>query len=415
MTTLCLTWSPGVLAVETVNLEKCLQIASEHNPQFKQFEENINRTKAVLNSKYGAFLPRLNVAANRIETSSTTQTLTATNSIAQLNLNANINLFNGFADKATLDIAKIEHRIALARLDEVNSELTYNVKVAYYEVLFAHENLRLLSEIRGRRQEQLDMIRLLFKGGREDQGSFLQAQAKFENATYELNQAERSLETSMQKLSYALGYSEPMNFQIDDQLVLKDYIQINVAELDNAVRAIPSYIILAEQVEVANTEITKVNAAWWPTLNLNGASGKAGNSFSNMDQDAWNFGVYLNIPIFQGGTRYYNSSTSYRLKASREHEFANKFNSLKVDLVSAYNDYKNNYQNIGVQEQFLQASKLRSEVMTSQYKSGLTTYTSWDLVQNEFVNYEKMKLLSLKNLMVSEANLRKVMGIGELK
>lgn len=400
-------------ALERLSLEKVLSIATENNPEYKRYKTELEQVKLNLKGSYGSFLPTVSLGVDEKKYSSDSQ-INQTGS-SQLSLDANINLFNGFQNKAEIDIAKINIKVAQEQLKVINASLTYSIKKAYYEVLYAKEYLQLLNKIKVRRKQQYDMINLRFQRGRENKGSYLQAQAKYKNSIFEFTQGGRLLETSLQRLSYTLGHSNSLQLTVSGTLKPNKPIVIDLNNLDMIVINIPEYTISSKNVSLASKEKSQANSAFWPRINLTGSVGRNGENFSHLDQSSWNVGINLKMPLFEGGSRFYKSSAAEKNVLSKKRAVENTYNKLKASVTASYNNYKNYLQNIKVQGQFLEASRLRAEVATSKYRSGLTVYTNWDLVQNEFINYEKSRLLSLRNLLLAEIELEKLMGHGDLK
>lgn len=389
------------------DLHRLFQLASEHNPEFNAQRADLRRAELMWKSKFSGYLPTLSLSAAENNAINESQQ-------DSVKLKAELNIFNGLKNKAEIDIEKLNVEASRETLRLTNAEVTKKIKDSYFEYLYAAELNELLKTIVKRRKNQEEMIFLRFKGGREDQGSYLQAKAKYQNAVYEFDKSARSIQANLETLALIVGVGTREIKITNDSL--KRFIQHReyIGDLDSSTRETPTYKIKELELQISDKQISAADSQFYPQLNVAGTLGKAGNRIDQINEDVWTTSLTLTLPIFSGGERYFNSKSQRVNKVIKQFNLQGSYNSIKKSLIGYYQAYFDAYEAINIRAEFLSASKMRSEVATSQYRSGLLNYTNWDLVQSELIENEKSTLSSYKTLLNEELILQNALGRGEL-
>lgn len=387
-------------------LKEYIDIALELNPSIKVSKIEIEIGRNQLKSEYTNFAPT--VSANA--TQSQSKVGESINDASNVGVSANLNIFNGFKDSTNIENSNINLKLLKLELKRKESDIRFKVKKAYFNYLSSNESFQLLSQIEKRRKKQLELIQLRYQGGREDQGSFLQAKAQYEKSTIEKVQAERQLKTYRKDLENALGRPLLENELPQGELI--SYIKDLPAVLfeENLVKAIPEYQLKALNYSVAKNNIKISNSEFSPTLDLQGSYNKGGDTFQELDTSSRSVSLVLSIPIFEGGKRFFDRSAAKLEKMKAEYQINEVFNELRASVVNEINNYQSSIENTKVKLKFFESSKVRSEIATSQYKSGIINYTNWDLVQGEYIENEKNVIVSRKSALVSKAQLDNLFG-----
>lgn len=399
-----------------ITLSDLLLIASENHPNYQNAKLEVEKAQLRYKAQMKAFLPSLSGRFQKSKSENSTDIGTNSFDRTELALQGELNLFNGFADKASLEIEDLNIKKAKTTLAQIASDINYGVSKSYYEYLYALDLVSMVEKIEKRRKQQMELLGLRFESGREDKGSYLQSKAKYLDAKFQVAQAKRELSEAKENLLLSLGKDDFDFSKITQKLtdLSPREVDLDIKRLDEIVKTIPSYLLSQFEIKIADEEITRTDAAFSPTLALSGSKGISGQD-DTLDEDSWSVGITLRIPLFEGGSRVYNSKFSRRNKTFYEYKLRQNFNELRMKLLSIYNDYMDAKENLSVQDEYFKALSLRVEVVNSQYQNGLMTYTNWDLVQSEYINYEKSKLASLKTFLVLRSELDNVRGMGELR
>ena len=202
-------------------------------------------------------------------------------------------------DQAKLQVAQAEASFVQARQD-----LILRVAQAYFDALYASENLTAVRANKEAIAQQLELAKKSFEVGTATITDTHEAQARFDLVIAQELAAESELEIRQQALRTLTGKEPgplapprkdaPLNAPEPNRLA--DWIA--AAEKD----ALPVQI-QQTLAEIAAREVDRQRAGHYPTVDIvaNGGKAKAFASGTMVDSDYNNVGLQLNIPLFQGG------------------------------------------------------------------------------------------------------------------
>jgi outer membrane protein TolC len=139
------------MADQTMTLDQCLSYGYENNPTLKAADFQVAATQENRKSLRADFLPSLSTSYgfNRVVNESSTG-LTEDDYLDQFARNFSIQvsqvLFAGFRIRNTHDKAKIDVDRTRANRELARLELTYNIQLAFFELMKAKEDLTLAEE-----------------------------------------------------------------------------------------------------------------------------------------------------------------------------------------------------------------------------------------------------------------------------
>ncbi len=257
-------------------------------------------------------------------------------------------------DQAKLQVVQTEANFAQASQD-----LVLRVAQAYFDVLYASENLSAVRANKEATAQQLELAKKTFEVGTATITDTHEAQARFDLVTAQEIAAESELEIRRQSLQILLGrMPENLAAPRKDAVLnppepnrLQDWI--SAAEKD----ALPVQIQLA-QAEIAAREVDKQRAGHYPTVDIVANRGKA-KTFNNtaIDSEYSNIGLQLNIPLFQGGL-----TTSRQREAGANREAARAgLESARRNATLAARQYY-----LGVTNGLAQVNALKAALISSQ-------------------------------------------------
>ena len=258
-------------------------------------------------------------------------------------------------EQAKLQVVKAESNLALSRQD-----LILRVAQAYFDVLYASENLSAVRANKEATAQQLELAKKSFEVGTATITDTHEAQARFDLVTAQEIAAESELEIRRQMLQSLIGKTPSELAVPRKEAVLKapepnrldDWI--GAAESD----ALPVQIQRA-QAEIAARELDRQRAGHYPTLDIVANRGKA-KSFNNgntIDGNQTVVSLQLNLPLYQGG-----------LTTSRQREAAANRDAAKAALEAARRNAALNARQhyLGVNSGLAQVSALKAALLSSQ-------------------------------------------------
>jgi len=396
--------------------DQCVKEAAAHNPDLKTSAASLKQAKYGKSSATGKFLPQLNAGASHGR-SGDEGSLGAIlhdadpNDRTSVNLSLSQNLFNGFKDKASYDKAAAQVESAQAQYENTRAQVSRDLKNAFYGLLYAQQQVPMLEEIAARRHENVRMVELRYKSGRENKGSFLQSQASEAQAQYEVSQAKRSLRLAQRQLARVLGRSElePLevagDFDVHSPGDAPDFMKLAAG--------IPSTRIAAMKHKSAQAQVATARGAFLPSLNASGSMSRGGTEWMP-DNPSWSAGLNLSLPLFSGGQDHFNlkSAKSAREQAQIEATTAEKDAALRLE--DAFSSYQDAVESTEVQKKSLEAAKVREQIASAQYANGLLSYQDWDQLESSLISSEKSRLQGLRAAMAAEADWELAQGKAEL-
>jgi outer membrane protein TolC len=238
----------------------------------------------------------------------------------------------------------------------------------------------------------------------------LRSLASYQSALIDSKQAERNLHLAKSNLIRLMGRAPGSEVEVSGDFEIPPPPSENVDWLALA-KVSPTYVQNSADVNAAESAITISRAGFLPTLSVNGSISRQGASISNTDS-FWSVGTTLTIPIFSGGSTYYDLQAS---RANRDKAEANlKKSELQVlqNLKQAFWDLKTSIERVEVQKQAVEAAELRVQVARKKYANGLQSFEDWDLIENDLVNQKQQMLSNNLQAVSADASWEQAKGVG---
>lgn len=286
---------------------------------------------------------------------------------------------------------------AEANFAQAFQDLILRVAQAYFDVLYAEENLKAVRSNKQSIAQQLEQAKKNFEVGTATITDSQEAQSRFDLASAQEIAAESDLEVKRFALSVIIGKHPGELNRLKPQAELNPPqpasmdTWVNAAEKD-------SFIVQAQQAaaEVAAKEVERNRAGHYPTVDIVANYGKNNSALSFLGNDsletrASNIGLQLNIPIFQGG--YVNSKTR-EAAANRSAAQATLENSKRTAALNARQSY------LGVVNGLAQVRALNAALIssTSALESNKLGYEVGVRINIDVLNAENQVYITKRDL-----------------
>ena len=401
------------IAEAPLTLENCLAEAAENNPDLAASRSAVQKAKYDHRASYGDMLPQVsaNAGSGRSSAESGEDGFTTTRDSATYGVSASQSLYTGGRNRAAVDQASANLQAAAADLEARRSTLSYDVRRAFAELLFAQEQIELAREIAKRRKDNLDLIQLRYEGGRENKGALLLTEASSRDAEYGVGQAERYLRVAQRQLARVLGRDESSDIRISGTLEAGH--PAGAADFETLVADTPSHRRAVAQLFVARAGLDSAKSQYFPELSANASAGRSGEEWMP-EQDEWFLGVSLSFPFFQGGKNVMNVRGAEAELQRVEANLRSTDAELVLTLEQTLADFADAVDRTGVQSAYLRAQDMRAEIGRSQYASGMLSFEDWDRIENDLISSQKEDLAGRRDAVLAEANWDKVQGKSRL-
>ena len=221
------------------------------------------------------------------------------------------------------DQAKLTAAQAEAEFRQAEQDLILRVSQAYFDVLVAGENLRVVELQKVTIGQQLELAKKTYEVGTATITDVHEAQSRFDLSTAQAIAAENDLAVKQRALAVVTGKEyaafaalrEPVALVSPEPLDMASWAQ--AAERDN-----PAVVAQQALTEIASLEADRARAGHQPTLDLIATAGQNDRGRSQItgtlaDTESRTIGVYLTVPLYQGGgTQSAATEAAYRRDAA---------------------------------------------------------------------------------------------------
>ena len=286
---------------------------------------------------------------------------------------------------------------AEANFAQASQDLILRVAQAYFDVLYAEENLKAVRANKQSIAQQLEQAKKNFEVGTATITDSQEAQSRFDLASAQEIAAENEREVKRLSRSVIIGKPpggikrlKPKAERKPTQPTSMD-AWVDAAEKD-------SFVVQAQQAaaEVAAKEVERNRAGHYPTLDVVANYGKNNSALSFLGNDslettARNIGLQLNIPLFQGG--YVNSKTR-EAAANRSAAQATLENTKRTAALNARQSY------LGVVNGLAQVRALNAALIssTSALESNKLGYEVGVRINIDVLNAENQVYITKRDL-----------------
>ncbi|MFH1429446.1 MAG: TolC family protein [Candidatus Margulisiibacteriota bacterium] len=384
-------------AVQVLTWEDCVQEALQNNTDLITARESIKRADAGQVIARSGWYPQVDMSGSLDQDAD-----------YSLGLSASQLLYDGFNSEYSIEKARIDIEVADQNYQQSSITVRQKLRNAFIDVLKKQEQVRLSRTIDERRKNSLELVRLSYEAGREHIGSLLTSEAKYAQSELDARQAGQDLELSRRQLSDMLGRA------VYTPLVVTGSIDISRAAggaSDETALAFENPALKVKQLQLESAELSLKSAEdeQYPQLS---ASLEASYRGTNTSEAAGDLSARagFSLTLFDGGK---NEAGITRAKSSLlEANIAQSkaITDTLYDFENAKNNLINAIDQARIQYQYLQATRERSRISEVQYSTGLITYDSWTIIEDDLVQREKSYLDALSSAATAEAGYLYVLG-----
>ncbi len=398
--------SSPLFAEQALTFDDCVREATKANPEIRAATLQIQSSKFKTRAMQSGFFPQVSTGL-RYDYGNGSGNTSSSNSSYSANVTATQDLFSGFSDVAKVKQAQANEEISDANLQIVKAKVSYDLKSAFARLRYAQSALKLSQEIIHRRQDNLNLLKLRYENGKENQGALLLSEAYLEQARYDGLLARDVLELARQELSRALGREEASSLKIAGEIPLRP--PPSQPDWKTLVQSVPEYRQTLSEEKSATAAITSARSPFYPNLDVSTTLSRQDNTQTNAN-NRFTVSAGLSWPLFNGGKDYYATQEAVsNLKIAKENEVATRRKFL-VQLRQAYWSFAEAHQKLKVDRSFLKALQVRGEIARTQYENGLLSFQDWDSIENDLINRQKQVLQSERERIISEAAWEQVQG-----
>ncbi len=401
----------------TITFNEAVQISLDQNIELRQARNDVNVQASTVLRERGDFLPNLNLSANPSRSFGLSFDQTAgrlvntTSDFISFNVGSSVTLFDGFANRATLNRARHNLEVNNLTVDRQEQTVLFNVIQNYLQVLLDQERIRIREEDVEAQQQQLTRIEEFTRVGTRPISDLYQQQATLASSELQLLESERALQISTTRLVQVLELDPLGDYTFEAPTIDDAQLAPKVFDLNGLLRSAlaqrPDLMAFDSRIAAANESVRAARSGYLPFLSL---SGGYGTSFSDQRQefifDDMNnivgtqdipFGdqfrdnrggsvrLSLSIPIFDRFLTKNQVEQARVQLVNTELDRQNMQQTVALDVRQAYLDYETAIKRLDTTEKQLRAAEQALQVEQERYDVGASTLVELTQARARFV------------------------------
>lgn len=414
-----------------VSLEECIAMAMENHPEIRISLEESKKAEA----SYGVSKAPNSVIVNgEVKTVEILKTGKSTGNFNVPGKDTSIGLFAGATAAYNIyDATKGEKQmmarlgISLAQINQlrIKSKVLLNVKVAYYDFLFARQSVALKDDLRGKYGTKLDKTRMLFRNGQRPILDVTKAEVDLANANLDYERAINLESFARTELLTAIGVpgedftvvpipvdSLPeLRFTLDQlyDIAEDEYPEIRIARLNRTIQKIN---IDAEKAN-RNPSVDVVTAFGMENRNLQGQGGIQDNLGPDKWKPTFHVALQARMPLYSGGLisgRIDSAKADYRKTFYAERQVTVTNRALIQNFIQSMAELKR-------QVELAKLMKVNAEnhvkLATKSYENGLGSQLDLQDAESSLINADLYSYKARYDYLIALARLANSVGVKE--
>ena len=257
-------------------------------------------------------------------------------------------IYEGGKLRAALRAASATKQQAIAQYQTAVADTLLSVRLAYYDVLLAAQQITVHEASVNLLQKELDDQRHRFDAGTVPHFNVLRAEVSVANERPNLIRAKNQYRIAKNNLANLLGYNLPREIWENIPLNLTDTFDAapwNVVLPDAIQQALSrrtELTALRKQVELQQLNIVNAKAGYKPAVSVFAGYNWLNNSFStelNNRLDGWNAGAQMTWNIFDGALTHGKVVQADAQSARAKTDLEDQSRQIELAVRTAYSDF----------------------------------------------------------------------------
>lgn len=387
--------------IRTITFEEAVRIALDQNIALQQTENSVELESRQVFQQRMDFLPNLHFSTNGSRGSGFWQdqagrNVAFTNKNVNGSLSTNVNLFNGFADVASLEQAKHERDASVYTYDRARQDVVFSVVDNFLAYVNAREQVGIQQENAQSQTQQLEQIEEFVNVGTRPISDLYQQQAVVAQAEFQVLNAQRTAELNKTRLIQVLQLDPFANYEFSAPEVDDDPIPAQQYELESLLRAAlesrADVDAQEERILAAREGIRIAKSQYWPSIDLGGSyrsnfsPDENGGLFDQIDTNRGNsIGFSVSFPIFNRFSRGTDLQQAEVLYQNERLDLATLRQEVALQVRQAYFDYLITEKRVDVTNTQVRAAAQAVEAAEERYNVGAGTLVELTQARAQYV------------------------------
>jgi outer membrane protein TolC len=346
--------SPAWLT-QPLSLMQALNIALQQNPTILKAQNDLEASYGVVVQTRAVALPQVVASGQYKDTDrNAIENFPGAPSSPDQNWNAGVqivqSIYQGGKLMAAVRAAKVTKQQALAQYQATLTDTLLAVRLAYYDILLAAEQITVNEASVNLLQKELVDQQRRYDAGTVPHFNVLRAKVSVANARPSLIQAQNNYRIAKNNMANLLGYNLPRDIWDNIPLKLTDTLdatpyQINLPDaLQQALAKRPELIALRKTEELQQLNITDASSGYKPNLSVFAGYNWFNAQFTppvTLDHDinGWNAGAQISWDIFDGMLTHGKVVQARALYTKSITAVDEEMRDIELEVRTAYSDF----------------------------------------------------------------------------
>jgi len=257
-------------------LEECVRYALENNITIQNSELDVKNADIDKKDAFGRYLPSVNGSASHSWNIGLNQDVTTgvlrnqTTQYSSVGINAGVDIYKGLQNQNTYRRAKLSMIASQYQLLKIQEDVSLNVANAFLQILSFKEDLKVKKEQLSIDEKRLKRSEEMVKAGTIPRGDLFDLKATIATDKQNITVSENSLLISKLSLAQLLQLKEFVDFDVVDNTNINDENNIlsqKPIDIYNKAKETRTELKLAQtNLEIAEKNVAIAKGAYQPTL-----------------------------------------------------------------------------------------------------------------------------------------------------
>jgi len=412
-----------------IDLNEAIQTALSNSPSIGTIKNNLQIQKYNTKSTKGNLFPYLSFSAgwNRSHTSSkggvifqngipiaiSDQDITRDN--FNLSLNANVTLFDGFANYESVDLENENERSLRLTFEREKNGVVINVSQYFFDVLKKEQIVKTNEDNLAESISQLERIREYFNVGKITMADVYKQEVQVAQNELSLEQTKNDFKKAKVDLLFAMNEDINKEYDIDSKGIksalseadLKLILE-NSSDIDklvkNAIDNRYDYKTGLQDIKISKTKLSIAKKyLYYPTLTAFGNYNLSGTDVREItDTRVAGYGLTLSYPIFQGFNLDVGEQIAEVNLKQKSEDLKLIERQIKSEIKKAVLDLETAYKQIEILETNIVSAEQDKLLSEESYRVGLATILDVQTANTKLNNLRLEKINAVYNFVISK-------------
>ena len=396
------------------SLKDCISVAIEHNPKIRSYIYNEQVYKSKIGQAWSNYFPEISAGLdfsktrNNYSGKSPYSGMSYTMSYVPT-ISADMLLFDFGKTKAAADYAKRIYESKQEDTKENINDVIYNIKSAYFNILFAQAQVKVYEDTVQDYELQLSQAKSFYNLGKKAKLDVVTAEYNLGKAKLNLVSAKNTLKVSYVQLSQIMGIPEYTNYELSDELLLNDYNETFENLIKAAYDVRPELVSAKKTADAAKMNLRAQRRNFTPDLGIYGSYGNGiGNEYNT---SSGQLGVKLNysgLNMMKVKKQIDEAKAEYNKSIA---DYDDVRDTIYLNIKKNYLDLQTAKESIIIAKLALDEAKEQYRQVTGRYKAGVGDAIELKDGENTYLNARLDFYNAMLNYNVTAASLEKEVGV----